>query len=98
MDIPNIALKAQGQDCITFLAATEQSYAEEMRSYLKNDLHVHANIICTQMGYGGLSSLGREASMEFADNQAYWQHPSIPHQYWDAKDWIISNTPAGRLT
>ena len=45
MDIPNIALKAQGQDWITFLAATEQSYADEMRSYLKNDLHVHANII-----------------------------------------------------
>ena len=50
------------------------------------------------MGYGGLSSLGREASMEFADNHAYWQHPSFPNQSWDAKDWIIPNTPADRLT
>ena len=50
------------------------------------------------MGYGGLSSLGREASMEFADNHAYWQHPSFPHQSWDAKDWIIPNTPADRRT
>ena len=93
IDIPVAALKAQQNDWIAFLADTERAYAEEMRLYLKNDLHVHANVICSQMGYGGLTSLGREANMDFADNHAYWQHPSFPHKAWDAQDWNIPNTP-----
>ncbi len=90
--IPDFSLNAQHEDWISFLADTERSYAEEMRSYLINDLHVHASVICSQMGYGGLTSLGREANMDFADNHAYWQHPSFPHQSWDMKDWTIPNT------
>ncbi len=93
VDIPNATLKIQHEDWITFLADTERSYAEEMRAYLKNDLHVHANVICSQVSWGGLTGLGREASMDFADNHAYWQHPSFPHKPWDPKDWTIPNTP-----
>ncbi len=92
VDIPDISLKAPHEDWLSFLADTERSYAEEMRVYLKNDLHVHANVICSQISWGGLTGLGREANMDFADNHAYWQHPSFPHQPWDPKDWNIPNT------
>ena len=91
--IPVSALKAQSADWIGFLADTERAYADTMRGYLKNTLQVRANVICSQMGYGGLSSLGREAGSDFADNHAYWQHPSFPRKQWDSKDWNIPNTP-----
>jgi len=93
VDIPTAALKTQHDDWIAFLADTERGYAEEMRAYLKNDLHVRANVLCSQMGYGGLTSLGREANMDFADSHAYWQHPSFPHKAWDGNDWTMPNTP-----
>ena len=92
VNIPTSGLKAQHDDWIAFLADTERSYAEEMRLYLKSDLHVRANVLCSQMGYGGLTSLTREANMDFADNHAYWQHPSFPHKAWDANDWTMPNT------
>lgn len=84
--------KVESADWIAFLADTERAYAEEMRRYLKSDLRVQANVICSQMGYGGLTSVGREANMDFADNHAYWQHPSFPHKAWDSNDWNIPNT------
>ncbi len=93
VSIPVSALKAQHDDWISFLAGTERAYAEEMRGYLKNTLKVHANVICSQISWGGLTGLGREANMDFADNHAYWQHPSFPHKPWDANDWTITNTP-----
>ena len=91
--IPISALKAQHDDWIAFLADTERRYADEMRGYLKDTLHVHANIICSQISWGGLTGLNREANMDFADNHAYWQHPTFPHKPWDPTDWTISNTP-----
>jgi len=92
VDIPTAALKVPHDDWIAFLADTERSYAEEMRAYLKNDLHVKANVLCSQISWGGLTGLTREANMDFADNHAYWQHPSFPHKAWDANDWAIPNT------
>ena len=94
--IPTTALKAPHDDWIAFLADTERGYAEEMRDYLKKDLHVKANIICSQISWGGLTGLNRETKMEFADNHSYWQHPSFPHKAWDANDWNIPNTPIGQ--
>ena len=93
VDMPIGALKVQQEDWVSFLADTERAYADEMRSYLKDTLKVKANVICSQMGYGGLTSLGREAKSEFADNHAYWQHPAFPHKSWDSKDWNIGNAP-----
>ena len=93
VDIPTTSLKAPHDDWIAFLADTERSYAEEMRLYLKNDLHVKANVLCSQISWGGLTGLTREANMDFADNHAYWQHPSFPHKAWDANDWNMPNTP-----
>ncbi|BDI33624.1 hypothetical protein CCAX7_56750 [Capsulimonas corticalis] len=91
--IPLSSFKAQHDDWVAFLADTESAYANEMRAFLKNDLKVKANIICSQMGWGGVTSVGREAKMDFADNHAYWQHPSFPHKPWDSVDWNIGNTP-----
>ncbi len=93
VDIPVSSLKAQHDDWIAFLADTERNYADDMRGYLKNTLKVHANVICSQISWGGLTGLNREANMDFADNHAYWQHPSFPNKPWDAKDWNIANTP-----
>ena len=93
VDIPTSALKAQHDDWIAFLADTERSYADNMRGYLKNTLHVHANVICSQISWGGLTGLNREANSDFADNHAYWQHPTFPHKQWDPNDWTIANTP-----
>lgn len=92
IDIPVSATRHQQFDWASFLADTEQSYANEMRAYLKDTLHVHANVICSQISWGGLTGLGREEKMDFADNHAYWQHPSFPHKAWDSKDWTIGNT------
>jgi hypothetical protein len=90
--IPDSATRNQHADWIAFLADTERAYADEMRAYLKDTLHVHANIICSQISWGGLTGLNREANMDFADNHAYWQHPSFPHKAWDPNDWTIGNT------
>ncbi len=92
VDIPTSATKPQHADWIAFLADTERAYADEMRAYLKDTLHVHANVICSQISWGGLTGLNREANMDFADNHAYWQHPSFPGKPWDSQNWTIGNT------
>ncbi len=92
IDIPLAATRAQHEDWLLFLADTERGYADEMHNYLKQTLHVHANIIDSQLAFGGLSSVYREANSDFADSHAYWQHPSFPHKPWDSVDWNIPNT------
>ncbi len=91
--IPVSALRAQHDDWIAFLSDTERRYAVEMRDYIKHNLQCKANVICSQVSWGGLTGIRRDASMDFADNHAYWQHPSFPHKPWDAEDWFIENTP-----
>jgi hypothetical protein len=79
-------------DWIRFLADTERSYADEMRTYLKKDLGVHASIIDSQIYYGCLCGLYREANSDFADMHAYWNHPQFPHGGWNNNDFTIDNT------
>ncbi len=93
VDIPVSSTKAQHADWLAFLADTELNYADKMRGYLRNTLHVKANVICSQVTWGGLTGLSREAGSDFADNHAYWQHPTFAHKGWDPKDWTIPNTP-----
>ncbi|MBV9851540.1 MAG: carbohydrate binding domain-containing protein [Armatimonadetes bacterium] len=93
VDMPVSTTRNQHEDWLLFLADTERAYADGMRDYLKHDLHVHANVIDSQLGFGGLSSVNREAGSDFADAHAYWQHPSFPHRAWDPVDWNIPNTP-----
>lgn len=89
--IPASAVLAQKADWLAFLADTERAYSMNMRDYLKNDLHLHSLVICSQISWGGLSGVYREQDMDFADNHAYWQHPQFPGKPWDPVDWRIEN-------
>jgi hypothetical protein len=91
--MPTAASKAERLDWVAFLADTERQYAATMRGYLKHELGVHANIVCTQISYGNAEGLYREQYMEIADNHNYWQHPGFPGKPWDPQNWLIQNSP-----
>ncbi len=93
--IPTEPSVAQWADWISFLAETEVAYANEMRDFLRHELHVQAPIICSQMNYGGIVGLAREQAMDFADTHYYWQHPDFggPTHAWNNKYWATLNTP-----
>lgn len=93
--IPTEPSVAQWRDWISFLVETEVEYASGMRNFLRDELGVHAPIICTQMNYGGIAGLAREQSMDFADAHYYWQHPDFggPTHAWNNKYWATLNTP-----
>ena len=76
-----------------FLAETERTYADGMRTFLKKDLGVQANIVESQASYGGIAGAYRESSSDFVDMHAYWQHPHFPGRQWDRSNWNIPNTP-----
>ena len=90
---PGIASERQAADWITFLVDTERSYADQMRAVLKDELKAHANISVTQIDFGGITGLHREAKMEYTDSHTYWQHPSFPSDDWSPINWKIENTP-----
>lgn len=91
INLPEGGTQVQMEDYLQFLTETETAYSNNMRKFLRDDLGFkQANIIDTQIAWGGLTSLTREASMEYADNHAYWQHPSFPGTGWDAKNWVVN--------
>jgi len=93
LPIPSEPSTPQWADWLSFLAETERGYVEEMRAYLRDELHVKAPMICSQMNFSGLHALDREQSMEFADTHSYWQHPHFPGSGWDRGNWTIDNSP-----
>ena len=95
--LPEGATKNQDRDYVRFLADAETAYSTEMRNYLRRDLGIKANLIDTQISWGGLTALQRERDSDFADNHAYWQHPSFPGKAWDMNNWHIDNTPMVNL-
>lgn len=90
--IPDGGTPNQTRDWTRFLAETEIAYADEMRAYLRKDLGIKANLIDSQIQWGGLTALVREAGSDFADAHFYWEHPNFPRGAWDPKDWTIRNT------
>lgn len=91
INLPEGGTQVQMEDYLQFLTETETAYSNNMRKFLRDDLGFKkANIVDTQIAWGGLTSLTREASMEYADNHAYWQHPNFPGAGWDAKNWIVN--------
>lgn len=82
----------QWGDWIAFLADTEHHFAEEMRAFLRDELHVRGAIACSQIDYGGLAGMYREQSMEFADGHSYWQHPDFGAAGWNLANWSIRNS------
>jgi len=91
--LPKGGIHARTDDFYRFLTETETAYSDEMRTYLRKDLGIKANLIDTQVAWGGISSLVRERGSDYADNHSYWQHPSFPGQPWDSNNWNIGNTP-----
>jgi hypothetical protein len=83
----------QWADWIAFLAATDRAFAEEMRAFLRDELHVKAPIICSQINFTGITAIDREQSMDFADTHVYWQHPVFGGGDWNRANWTITNSP-----
>ncbi len=93
IDFPGLVTNAQRTDWRAFQADVETSYATEMRDFLRHNLKLHANIVDTQIEYGELTGLAREAGSDFIDAHAYWQHPRFPTANWDTLHWTIANSP-----
>ncbi|HEY3330875.1 MAG TPA: cellulase family glycosylhydrolase [Capsulimonadaceae bacterium] len=91
--LPSLITNTQRTDWRAFQADVETNYANEMRDFLRRDLKVHANIVATQVEYGELTGLAREAGSDFIDAHAYWQHPRFPSTDWDTLHWTIANSP-----
>ncbi|MAX24479.1 MAG: hypothetical protein CMJ19_08240 [Phycisphaeraceae bacterium] len=90
--IPTAFSDQQRKDWLSFLVDLETKFAQEMRSYLKNDLGVKAMIIDSQINWGGMAGYEREKHMDYVDVHTYWQHPHFPGKPWDRGNWIIENS------
>lgn len=76
------------RDFAEFLWDTEDAYWDGMYRYLKNELKVAALVSGTQLGY---SPVHLQASLDYLDAHAYWQHPSFPGRPWDRNNWNVRN-------
>jgi hypothetical protein len=85
-----------GRDWIAFLLDTERRYMQTMTRFLKDDLHLQANVTGSQASYGGLGGALRESRSDYTDMHNYWEHPHFPRREWDPVDWRIDNTPMTR--
>ena len=86
-------------DFADFLWETERDYWLGMYRYLKDDLGVVALVCGTQLSYGPAHI---QASLDYIDAHAYWQHPTFPGRPWDRNDWFVRNValvnrPGGTL-
>lgn len=91
--LPGEPTTRQWADWIAFLASVDRAFAEEMRTYLRDELQVRAPMVCSQINFSGLPALDREQSMDFTDVHAYWQHPDFPGGDWNPAKWTIANSP-----
>jgi hypothetical protein len=77
----------------SFLVDTEMAYANEMISYVRDELGAQSLIADTQASYSGVAGVYREASYsDYIDMHAYWEHPRFPGIPWSRTDWLIRNS------
>ncbi len=77
----------------SFLVETEMAYANEMISYVRDELGAQSLIADTQASYSGVAGVYREASYsDYIDMHAYWEHPRFPGIPWSRTDWLIRNS------
>lgn len=93
IEMPRGGTLATTRDWLMFLADVEKAYSERMRAFLRREVGVRCAILDTQISWGGLTGPYREASMEVADNHAYYQHPWFYEGPWDPVKWRIENKP-----
>jgi hypothetical protein len=97
LDVGSVALFGDNEsprrtnDRMRFLAETEKSYFDGMRSFIKRDLGSRALVTGTIV-FGPLG-LYAQSDMDFIDTHAYWQHPRFPGRPWDPGNWLIDQKP-----
>lgn len=92
IDLPAGASAAQQKDWTAFLSDTELAYADKMRAFLRNDVGARANIVVSQVSYGGMDGIRRELDSDFADNHLYYGHPTaVGAPSLDKTHWKIPN-------
>ncbi|HNY28521.1 MAG TPA: carbohydrate binding domain-containing protein [Candidatus Sumerlaeota bacterium] len=84
---PDIVCEARTADRLRFLAETEKTYWDGMRTYLKDGLKCRALVTGTIV-FGPLG-LWCQSDMDFIDTHAYWRHPDFPGRPWDGNNWFI---------
>lgn len=82
----------QVRDISTFYLNLESGYFRQMRSFLRDSLGVTIPIVGTNWNVGP-ADLSAQASADYIDNHAYWDHPQFPSVAWSPTDWLINNTP-----
>lgn len=69
---------------------TEKEYFDRMTNFLRKGLGIKVPIT----GIGGCQvpeDVYAQASCDFIDLHAYWDHPRFPRKQWDRDDFIIDN-------
>jgi len=91
---PQNATHKQKRDFYSFLVETERNYINEMRRFLRDELGVTAPMCGTQISYGEVQGIYREAlTSDYADYHTYFGHPQFPPgESWNlGGDWRIGN-------
>jgi len=87
----DLASDGRRTDWAAFLTDLDLRFFTGMRRYLIQELGVKAAVT----GTAGWTTPGDwvQSHLDFVDSHAYWQHPHFPNRAWDARDWVIGNTP-----
>lgn len=92
VSFPSSDGSVRSRDWTRFLTETETAYSEGMRQYLRDELGFRNPMIDSQIAWGGLTALARERDMEFADNHAYWNHPTFKGGDWNPNDYFVTRS------
>ncbi len=84
--------RARLRDQVGFYIDLQTTFFAEMRTFLRDTLGVRAPITGTNWNVG-LPDLASQATMDYTDNHAYWDHPEFPSVPWSPTDWRIRNEP-----
>lgn len=88
--LPGNMTPGQQRDWNDFLAERDKAFADEMAAFLRTELGVRANIVCSQIEFSTLSGFAREEGMDYTDSHSYWDHPKTPGG-WGSAQWSIRN-------
>lgn len=78
---------AARQDFADFLYEIENRYWQDMYAYVKS-LGAKQPVSGTQLQYGYWNV---QASLDYCDIHAYWNHPVFPGRPWDGNNWYVRN-------
>lgn len=80
------------KDIEDFYFGLEETYFDEMRNFLVEDLHVKVPI--TGMGgYRNKADIQAQRTCDFIDKHVYWAHPQFPGQAWDRSNFKMDDGP-----